>query len=147
MGKTPRQYIAKPKKKKEKEIGRRRRKTHVLIDSHSLGIPTTTKAASKPLQAAGLVLFNIQQLLRAGVPQRRVAHVLCGAQNGGGRGGALGEGGAVGQGDELGEGIGALGTAQEGGMARLLVLMLVLDEALRAGCWSCCCCCAGAYSA
>jgi len=94
--------------------------TNLFSTSNSLSIPTATETTSESLQTTSLILFNVQQLLTARVPERVVAHVLCAAVYGLRAGGALDKSAAVGQSDELGEGVWALGAAHQRCMADLL---------------------------
>lgn len=86
---------------------------YLLRTSNGLSIPTTTETTSESLQTTSLVLFDVQQLLTAGVPEWVVADILCAAVDGLRAGGALDEGAAVGQSDELGEGVWSLGAAHQ----------------------------------
>ena len=95
-------------------------RTYLFRASNSLSIPTTTETTSKSLQTTSFILFNVQQLLTAGVPERVVADVFCAAVYGLRAGGALDKGAAVGESDELGEGVWSLGAAHQRGMADLL---------------------------
>ena len=87
----------------------------------NLRIPAPAEFTPEGPQPAGLVLLDIQQFLTRRVPQRRVARVLGRLVDGHRGRGAVGVGAAVGEGDELGEGVGALGAAEEGGVAVLMV--------------------------
>ena len=93
--------------------------TNLFSTSNSLSIPTATETTSESLQTTSLILFNVQQLLTAGVPEGAIPHVLCGAVDGHGRSGALGECAAVGEGHELGEGIWTSGPTEEGSVSNL----------------------------
>lgn len=88
---------------------------------HLLGIPSPSKFLPESPQPAGLIRFDVQELLGRRVPESGVTGVFRGGVDGGGGGGALGVGAAVGKGDELGEGVGTFGAADQGCVTELLV--------------------------
>jgi hypothetical protein len=79
-------------------------KTYLLC----ICVPSSAELCAESGQFSSFVLLYVQQLLRAGMPQRRIPYVLGALVNGLGVRCAQGEGAAVGEGDELGEGVGAL---------------------------------------
>ena len=80
----------------------------------ALSIPAPSKLLSESPQAPRLILLDIQQLLRTGVPQRRVSYILGAFVHWHGIGRSVYECGAIRERYELREGVGAFRTPEEG---------------------------------
>lgn len=92
----------------------------VLVALCPLSIPPPSKLGPKRCQLARLILLDIQQFLRARIPQWRVSDIFCALVHGRRVCRAQSEGGAVGQRDELGECIRPFWAPEQGRMADLL---------------------------
>jgi hypothetical protein len=82
-------------------------------------IPTPTELRSESSQSSCLILLHIQQLLRAGIPERRVPYVFRALIYGLRVRRAQCEGAAIGQSYELCEGVGAFRSLEKRRMSNL----------------------------